>query len=185
MPSCPTTVRLYSYGVGITPWESPEEEADRLKTELAGRGLEEVDILLDARCFRDPGATESGLNGHTGRNPHIMCNLVHHSDFENWLLAAKLQFERCLRLRGKLANFAGVIIIVVYCRSGKHRSVAVCHVLRHILNEQTTHKLRAEDPVDLMCTSWGRKCCYGVCPECISMPPCRQAALIRALTFWQ
>ena len=179
MPSPPIRIRLFSYGEGERrTWENAAEKDHRLRMELETRGIGEVHVLLDATVFNDPAAVARGLNEHTGRNPYIIHALVHSAAFPHWIRGAKQKILACSNVNP--------LNIVVSCRSGKHRSVAAGIVLRHVLMmEGHILHARIEPPIDLLCATWGRHCCHGVCPECLSMPDFREEALIYAHHQWE
>ncbi len=71
--------------------------------------------------------------------------------------------------------------IALYCRAGKHRSVAGGIILRHILGaEGWSGGLR-----HLSRESWARHCCHGRCAACLAGPPALQAALGAAHDMWR
>ena len=83
---------------------------------------EELDIYLDARVFSDP----DGDRNHTGRHHSIIARMVAHKAWAGWLRAAHRKLKEVFR------NWNGgpIIPVVVFCRSGRHRSVAASELLK-------------------------------------------------------
>lgn len=185
MPGHPISIHLFSYGGGKRRnWEGAFREEDRLRAELKTRGLETVHVLLSAHVFHDPDACEKGLNIHTGRHPRIIGALVDSDDFLRWIQEA-MQKISAEKEKAIASGNVFSLSVVVFCKSGKHRSVAACIVLRHILCMGGVYPfLRIQDPIDLSCREWGPNCCRGVCPECLSMDGGREAALNYAYRKW-
>ena len=80
------------------------------------------DIYLDARVFSDP----DGDRNHTGRHHSIIARMVAHKAWVGWLRAAHRKLKEVIR------NWTGgpTIPVVVFCRSGRHRSVAASEFLK-------------------------------------------------------
>ena len=83
---------------------------------------EKCDIYLDARVFSDP----DGDRDHTGRHQSIIARMAAHTAWTGWLRAAHCKLKYVLR------NWNGgpIIPVVVFCRSGRHRSVAASELLK-------------------------------------------------------
>jgi hypothetical protein len=90
-----------------------------------------ADMLVDVRCFRDPGAGE--LKYHDGHNPEIMFRMSHHEFFVPWLHEIRDQLLGCFADRE--ADPEEPFVVAIYCRSGQHRSVAAAVMLEFIANE--------------------------------------------------
>ena len=74
------------------------------------------------------------------------------------------------------------MVVALYCKSGKHRSVAVATCLEHIL--LTEEKFEAEVK-HLSERGWGFRICRGTCAECRSdSDEEKQSALRRAAEIW-
>ena len=96
-------------------------EAD--STEIpSGPYDERRDICLDARVFSDP----DGARDHTGRHRDIIARMVGHQNFRSWMRNAHRTLKRVFR------NWTGgpIVPVVVFCRSGRHRSVAASELLK-------------------------------------------------------
>ena len=80
------------------------------------------DIYLDARVFSDP----DGDRDHTGRHQSIIARMVAHTAWVGWLRAAHRKLKEAFR------NWIGgpIIPVVVFCRSGRHGSVAASELLK-------------------------------------------------------
>ena len=72
--------------------------------------------------FSDP----DGDRDHTGRHQGIIARTVAHTAWAGWLRAAHRKLKEVIR------NWAGgpIIPVVVFCRSGRHRSVAASELLK-------------------------------------------------------
>ena len=77
------------------------------------------------------------------------------------------------------------MVVAVYCRSGKHRSLAVAECLRHI--GETVEGLMFLDPVkNFAKPRCGNQRCKGMCEECQSdADGLRQRSLEYAAALWQ
>jgi len=83
------------------------------------------DIYLDARVFTGPDG--EGLRDHNGRHHGIIAGMVAHNAWGDWLRHAHVTLERVFR------NWEGgpMLPVVVFCRSGRHRSVAAAEILKY------------------------------------------------------
>ena len=83
---------------------------------------EQCDIFLDARVLSDP----DGDRDHTGRHQGIIARMVAHTAWAGWLRDAHRKLKEVMR------NWTGspIIPVVVFCRSGRHRSVAASELLK-------------------------------------------------------
>eukprot|EP00435_Cladocopium_sp_Y103_P068333 s119_g31.t1 len=108
-------------------------------------------LWVDCRTLHDPDARRE-LRGHVGSHPDILAQLAHHEE-----AAAILQ--KCLEHAQKYKN----AIIVLYCSSGRHRSVGLS-VLVHYGLVSTT----GDAPFLIHCHSprWSEMSCGGACPKC-------------------
>lgn len=135
----------------------------------------DANIILDARDFPDPNSWALSQLGHSGRHYQIVANLVCHRNFWYWLREAKTRFHREL---GRCEASAGEFSLAIYCRRGKHRSVAALVILRHIL-EAEGHE----------CSQWHMSykqwCCYLHCDTCCNPPEELQAHLDQAFEYWR
>ena len=90
-----------------------------------------ADILLDCRNFNDPNKWALCRLGHSGRHHRIVEGLLAHPFFRVWLQSAKRRFQRRL-----LVAPSEQMTLGIYCRRGKHRSVAAALVLGYILQTE-------------------------------------------------
>eukprot|EP00930_Biecheleria_cincta_P030802 TRINITY_DN21348_c0_g1_i1.p1 TRINITY_DN21348_c0_g1~~TRINITY_DN21348_c0_g1_i1.p1 ORF type:complete len:589 (-),score=109.82 TRINITY_DN21348_c0_g1_i1:127-1893(-) len=144
---------------------------------------EDVDIVVDARMFPDPDAFS--LTRHSGRHYKIVQRLCQHRNFPSWLQSVALKFRKVQEARRNSTckdNWTKSITIAVYCRAGKHRSVAAAGILKHIF-EATGY--RCPEARHLSYDKWGRNCCKGQCKECLEPPPELQDTLREALQRWK
>ena len=84
-------------------------------------------FAVDVRGFWDPGCGD--LRGHDGRNPEIIRRLQHHHLFEDLVGHIRSQLSGLFRAAGGPCTIG----ILLYCKSGKHRSVATGEILNYIL----------------------------------------------------
>lgn len=143
---------------------------------------EDVDIFLDARMFPDPDAFT--LTRHSGRHYKIVQRLCQHRNFPTWLKNAWHKFRKVAEARGDMWSKTQVmkpVIIAVYCRAGKHRSVAAAGILKHIF---TATGYMCPEIRHLSYDKWGRNCCKGRCEECLQPPPELQDTFNDALQRW-
>ena len=89
----------------------------------------EPEIQLDARCFNDPNAGE--LNRHIGRHPEIITRLIDHGAFEKWLAHAGQRLSDAIYERAG-AGIQYPLLVLVFCRSGRHRAIAATEVLEYV-----------------------------------------------------
>ena len=84
------------------------------------------DIYLDARVLTDPD--KGDLRDHNGRHHAIIAGMVRHEAWDDWLRHAHVALERVFR------NWKGgpMLPVVVFCRSGRHRSVAAAELLKYV-----------------------------------------------------
>lgn len=88
---------------------------------------EEGGGIIDMRSFYDPGC--GPLKRHDGHHHEIIRRLVHHHLFKDLVCNLRDQLADCLRQEQDdcKARF------VLYCKSGRHRSVAAGNLLHYIL----------------------------------------------------
>lgn len=143
---------------------------------------EDVDIFLDARMFPDPEAFT--LTRHSGRHYKIVQRLCQHRNFPTWLKNAWHKFRKVAEARGEMwsrKQLMKPVTIGVYCRAGKHRSVAAAGILKHIF---TATGYMCPEVRHLSYAMWGRNCCKGRCEECQQPPPELQDTFNDALQRW-
>ncbi len=87
-------------------------------------------VLLDAQPFHDPHAGR--LKNHTGMHPENIARVIQHEKFREWILEARDLILDAVR-RHTSEGRSGPVLVVVYCRAGKHRSVACVHIIMYAL----------------------------------------------------
>ena len=75
----------------------------------------------------------------------------------------------------------GQATVALYCRSGKHRSVAIALILKHVLRAEGWDCIEL---AHLSSRSWGQWCCNGRCNTCLD-PARAQHAYAQALATWR
>ena len=101
---------------------------ERDSTEIPPGPYDETrDIYLDARVFKDPERED--VRRHTGRHYEIIARMVGHQNFRSWMRNAHRTLKRVFM------NWTGgpIVPVVVFCRSGRHRSVAASELLKGAL----------------------------------------------------
>ena len=128
-------------------------------------------LIFDARDFPDPNSWALCQLGHSGRHYKIVANLICHPNFAKWLKDVKKDFQ------DELEKTAGDISVAIYCRRGKHRSVAATVILRHILESEGYE-----------CEEWHlsnrRWCCKLNCDVCCNPPEDMKGHLDHAFNCW-
>ena len=137
-----------------------------------------ADVIIDTRSFDDPNRN-CGL-GHTGHHPDIISRVVRHHTFRDWLAGVQRQiFAASTGCEVKANADLGVAL---YCKSGKHRSVASSFILKYIFEAEGW---MCPEVHHLSQLAWGRyNCCRGLCSECTGKPPSLHAALQQAHRTW-
>jgi len=142
---------------------------------LRSRGFR-ADLVVDARGFPDPASIGAGY-GHTGHHPEITQRIMNHFNFRPWLRQVKHRF---LIAASSSCSDVG---LALYCRSGKHRSVATALILRHILQME---QWRVAEVQHLSQEFWGRKVCDpDRCDECTARPIQLWESIQNAHTIWE
>jgi len=151
---------------------------DTLHRALRRKDLK-VDVFVDARNFPDPECRT--LTRHTGHNHEIIARLVGHRNFQSWLGSVKVDFHQACAQGGNAGSDLQ-LTIAVYCRAGKHRSVAGAIVLQHILTQEGWE---CPMPRHLSQSRWSKACCKGNCQDCRYPPPSHKDVLDRAFDIWR
>lgn len=189
------SVSLVTFGIEKLDEELAEEafvlgggarariEEPVLRTALQRSNGFRADVIVDARQFPDPDCFS--LRGHTGNNPEIISRIVRHRNFRRWLGALKADFLAAADERAAQAEAEGSghveVGVAVYCKSGKHRSVAGGIVLKYILEAE---RWPCREIRHLSRKTWGYRCCQGLCPDCLEKPPALQETLVMAREVW-
>eukprot|EP00438_Fugacium_kawagutii_P003148 Skav218928 [mRNA] locus=scaffold678:25654:27015:+ [translate_table: standard] len=133
----------------------------------------EADLILDARDFPDPNSWALSQLGHSGRHHQIVGGLVSHRNFWYWLKEVKGRFQKHVEKKS-----SSDITVAIYCKRGKHRSVAAAMILQHIFQSEG-HDCKASH------MSYQQWCCYVDCPVCCNPPEDMQNHLNQALEYWR
>jgi len=172
--------RQYGGGGGATVRVNDED----LLAALQRSGVPYADVIIDARQF--PQHEERPLTKHTGNHPEILKQLIHHRNFDKWLPWVKRKFTKAMidwfqeedKQHGADRRH---FIVVMYCKSGRHRSVAASEILRHIFLETGWACLKTRH----LSLAHTRTLCGTKCWDCAQRPPDCQEALSLALKLWQ
>ena len=184
-PEMTKTMDIFSFGLEnmnnqlaqecahLRNFEQPEIEVLRRAFQSCQVG--DIDVFVDARPFPDPEAGD--LRGHVGNHPQIIARMAEHKNFRFWLshvhreIRLVLQRERTVR-------------IGLFCKKGRHRSVAAAWLLKHIGEREgwtctVTHL--CSDKWNYRCREWCRECREGS-PRGKEI---RIMALDKAWGFWK
>jgi len=142
---------------------------------LRRQGVGDVHMCIDTRIFHDPAAVGK-LTKHTGVHPETLHRITLMKRFPDFV--KRLRREVPYHLKN-----VGQVKIAMYCRTGRHRSVACATFLKHFAHaEQWNCKV-----THLSQKKWN-KICKGECAECM---PCgtqesmRREAFAKALSLWR
>ena len=111
---------------------------------------------------------DRALSKHCGNNVHIVANVLKH-----WALPAILgQIMTDIAFLVEKALLSGnlCIRIFLFCKSGRHRSMAVANILKHILSKSGPYAVSISHAER---RGWGKLCTY--CPDCLSLKPIQSA----------
>jgi len=152
------------------------------QTLLVARRVEPGTVIvpIDTRMITDPARRSSGR--HVGFSGEIMREFVNHAGFEAWLRSTMTAVARAI---GDVVptREPQTICVVLYCKSGTHRSVAASLIVQHIL-ESTSNGVRPSGGIDHTCrVAWTRYC--GGCSGCRNPSTERTMALTRARAIWR
>lgn len=135
----------------------------------------DVQVVSDMRRFCDPAAVGT-LTRHIGTHPETMRRMTNTRHFGPWLRGLRMSIKEVLDRQRKDRE----VRVALYCRSGKHRSVAGARFLEHIAEaEGWAYKVE-----HLASKSW-KNICRGHCEECQGSPEIREEALTEALRIWR
>lgn len=90
---------------------------------------EEANFCVDMRSFYDPGC--GPLKKHDGRHHEIIRRMVHHHLFMD--LISDLRTRLADHMEAAVPTSDGSLHFLLYCKSGRHRSVAAGTLLHYIL----------------------------------------------------
>ena len=154
----------------------PRVHDSALREALRRLGEPDVDFVVDARRF--PDCTDEDHQErkervrHPGFHPSTMHRIVNHKKFRFFIEGVQRQWRQAVASQRKYREDKELhLVIAVYCRQGKHRSVAIAECLRHIGEEVEGLKLTREVNY-LSKKEWGyRMCrCRTNCIECVYDP---------------
>lgn len=168
--------KCYEHPGGGAAYRASDEELNEALT----RRKFPSEVILDARMFPDPDA--GNVTRHSGRHYLIITRLFNHRNFKMWLERAKRKIEKAARDAAPSGGGSGSFNVAVYCRAGKHRSVAASVILHYILKAEGW---TCPDVQHLSYERWGRNCCKGQCQECLDPPEQLQDILRSALRLWR
>ena len=129
-----------------------------LKDALHRLGEPHVDLVLDARNFPDPHRRK--ITSHPGFYPENMNRIVQNTEFKPYLEdISKKKWRRAVTKQMEARPGLPLqMVVAVYCRSGKHRSLAVAECLSHI--GETVEGLMFLAPVkNFAKPRWGNEMC--------------------------
>ena len=139
--------------------------------------------VFDTRMFHDAGSRK-----HVGSNDEIVDGIVQRR------LACRLR--RCparfpqfldswyawLMINRQISK-GSQVRIVMYCKSGRHRSVAAALVAHHLF--ETTQGLPVPKGTVHLCETWWASLCPSNCRPCTKQSLIRDTALQRAREMWK
>merc|ERR1712050_277183 len=93
-----------------------------IRDALSRHDAKNVNIISDMRAFSDTTAAFGSLTRHLGMHPDTMERMAHMRHFPTWLRGLSMDVKREVDKARKGRN--DEISVALYCRQGKHRSVA-------------------------------------------------------------
>ena len=150
------------------------------------RALVEADVfdrqdlvwVFNTRMFHDPGEDRVLLN-HVGSNGSIVARMVEHRRFPQFLDSLYFAWQQIMLCMKKGTK----VRIVLFCKSGRHRSVAAALLAAHLF--EATEGMPAPAGTVHLCASWWSQLCPRNCPECTRQSEVRDMALHTARKMWQ
>ena len=129
--------------------------------------------MYDLRSFHDPHSSKE-LCKHVGFHPEIIKQFVDSNspDFGQWLMPVRDE------VLNALLNDKHAPVIVFYCNSGRHRSVAASEIVKYCLEQDNSIRLHI-NVWHFAQQFWHRSTCEGRCRVCrdnIVTPELRRAA---------
>ncbi len=132
--------------------------------------------VLDCRAFNDPEARRE--RGHVGLHPRIVEKVVTHRKFSRWLVNLKVGWARAMNDAAK----GSTVVLLCYCKSGRHRSVACALIAGHLF--EVTTGMPAPETVDHVCRQHWARLCGPQCRWCTVADEERDMALKQAREQW-
>jgi len=102
------------------------QKSDLRQALLRHRAVPRMDVISDTRNFSDP---EQCMGTHIGMHPKILNRIAHNRNFPGWLETVQHDIQKVLSQHPDAH-------VALYCRSGKHRSVACAWLLRQCVESQ-------------------------------------------------
>lgn len=140
-----------------------------LRAALGRMGYPSVNVLCDCRIFPDYG--QERLRGHPGGHPVTVAQVARHDNFRPLL--------RSIHEQWGAPSTESARVMAFFCKSGKHRSVAVATILKRICEEEGLEV----DLRHLSCTRWHGQ--HGSCAACCAPSADRDNALAWAQYYWR
>jgi hypothetical protein len=98
-------------------------------------------LSWDMRPFRDPDKHDLNIRVHDGHHPMIVQRMMEHHKFESWISEVK---EAIGPPQDLFTNFPHELSISLWCRRGRHRSVAASVMLRFLLEKLYAVEVQVE-----------------------------------------
>ena len=118
---------LKAYRNKINPGRSSDQELLGLWTRGTNHDADAGVMLVNAMAFHDPDSQKE-TQGHVGSHPVIMRSLLANKEvLKQCCLAVRRGITQCRQ---------GMLEILVFCKSGRHRSVALAECLRGALTSE-------------------------------------------------
>jgi len=140
-----------------------------------------ADVIIDARGFPDPNG--HCASGHIGFHPEIISRVVRHKNFCRWLEKVQRQIFDASTVCEVKASADGMryadVGVALYCKSGRHRSVACSLILQYIL---AAEGWRCPEVHHLSEWTWRHDAAR--CSECSGKPQSLHEALQQAHNTW-
>ena len=142
-----------------------------------------VICAVDCRQFFDP----AGHTRHVGFHSDVVCGVVSHRSFASWVAGVVRGLANCVQqaVEGGHAVRGLRVTLAIYCKSGRHRSVAAAAVLASCLATSQFRKLNLVlgQQKHLAAGFWSGRTCSG-CAECHEVDAKKQRALRDARKVW-
>ncbi len=162
-----------------------------LETLAVGEFLrtDEATLVFDCRSMRDPNdAVGALLRQHTGCHPLNLERLLQDDNFDRWLVSVSKWLGRTLEEAAtRPIRHTGdrvPVNIVLYCKKGRHRSVAACLILVHLL--EASRRTPGVDSIEHTTRGFWNRFCDGLdCRECCGPSITRDRVLAVARERWR
>ena len=150
---------------------------------LARKGERRVNLLLDTRCFPNGASTERRPR-HPGTHPNNISEIVNHRNFRKFLQrTAEPEWRKAHEQQRAAGRVEEDFVVAAFCKSGKHRSVAIAECLCYI---GVSEGFKLKDRVRYLSEPAWRRMCKGNFDECLSdRDGLRRKSLQLALNIWR